>query len=364
MTGQLAAYWAALQATGGLLAGCAPQPTPEEEMPTDAPVAATADELVVVSWGGAYQDAQRKAFFDPFEEEYGVTILDSGDMDFAKILAMAEAGAMEWDVGDVGTMSVYRGAQHGVLEPIDYSRFENTDDLIQEGMHEFGVVTIFYSDVIGYNTESYPTGSHPQSFVDFWDVENFPGRKGLYNYVTPQVEFALLADGLPMDELYPLNDEKIERAFTSLDRIKEHINVWWDSGAQPAQLLADGELDMCTGWNGRFWTVQQEGAPVAVEWNQGALESDSWLIPKGAPHLELAQEFVAFASRADRQAEFTEYIPYGPINTKAFDFIPEEMAPHLPTSPQNRDKQFIFDSEWWGENADPLIERFENWKLT
>jgi len=361
-TAQLAAWWAAMGAAGGL-AGCAPAPTEEpEEEPTEAAAteaASSDDTLVVVSWGGSYQEAQRKAFFTPFEEEYGVTILDSGDMDFAKIQAMAESGNMEWDVCDDETFGVFRGARLGLLEPIDYSRFENTDDIIADAMFEYGIVTIFYSDVIAYNTDVYPTGTHPQSWADFWDVEKFPGRRGLYDYVSPALEQALMADGVPLDEVYPLD---AERGFASLDKIRDNI-VWWEAGAQPAQLLSDGELDICSAWNGRIWTVAQEGAPVAVEYNQGILESDSWIIPKGAPHLELAQEFVAFASRADRQAEFAQLIPYGPVNKKAFDFIPEDMAPEVPTYPDNLERQLVKDYEWVGENIDPLIEEFESWKL-
>jgi len=372
-TAQMAAWWAAMGASGGL-AGCGPAATEEPtvaptQAPTEAPVEPTAvsteaapggDTLVVVSWGGSYQDAQRQAFFAPFEEEYGVTILDSGDMDFAKLKAMAESGAMEWDVCDVGGYLMFEGANLGLLEAIDYSRFENLDEIIPEAMHEFGVTTIYYSEAIAYNTEVYPDGSHPKSFAEFWDVANVPGRRGLHNYVTPVLEEALMADGVPMGEVFPLD---VDRAFASLDKIKGEIATWWDAGAQPPQLLADGELDVCTAWNGRIWSVQQEGVPVAMEWNEGVLEYDSWIIPKGAPHLELAQEFVAFASRADRQAELVQLLPYGPVNEKAFDFIPEEMAPFIPTYPDNRAVQLVKDYAWWGERLQDLIERFENWKL-
>jgi len=368
----MAAWWTALQATGGLV-GCAPKPTeapPVTEVPTEAPpepvmtpteAARRDDVLVAVSWGGSYQEAQRKAFFDPFEEEYGVTVLDSGDMDFAKLMAMVESGVVEWDVCDDETFGVIRGQDLGILEPIDYSLFEDIDDIIEDAIFEYGVVTIFYSDVIAYNTDVYPTGTHPQSWADFWDVERFPGRRGLYDYVSPALEQALMADGVPIDELYPID---AERGFASLDRIRDYI-VWWEAGAQPAQLLSDGELDICSAWNGRIWTVAQEGAPVAIEYNQGILESDSWIIPKGAPHKELAQEFVAFASRADRQAELVQLIPYGPVNKRAFDFISDEMAPFIPTFPANLERQAVKDYMWLGrnENIAPLIEAFEAWKL-
>jgi len=313
---------------------------------------------VIASWGGAYQEAQRQAFFDPFEEEYGVTIDDTSEMDTEKLIAMVQSGNVEWDVCDDETFSVFRGARLDVLESIDYARFENVDDILPEAMFEYGVVTIFYSDVIAYNTDVYPTGSHPKSWADFWNVEQFPGRRGLYDYVSPAFEQALMADGASLEEVYPID---VDRALASLEKIKNRI-YWWDAGAQPPQLLQEGTLDISSAWNGRIWSAAQEGAPVAVEWRQGILESDSWIIPKGGPHTDLAQEFVAFASRAERQAEFAQLIPYGPVNTRAFDYIPEDMAPHIPTYPANRQAQLVKDYYWLGLNIDSLIQRFEAWR--
>ena len=71
---------------------------------------------------------------------------------------------------------------------------------------------------------------------------------------------ALLADGVPMDKLYPLD---VDRAFRKLEQIKPDIATWWTSGGQSAQLISDGEVDMIQAWNGRITAVQ--GSPQKTE---------------------------------------------------------------------------------------------------
>jgi putative spermidine/putrescine transport system substrate-binding protein len=247
-----------------------------------------------------------------------------------------------------------------LLVPIDYSRFDNPDDLVEGGALEYGVVSIFYSTVVAFNTDVYPLGTNPESWADFWDTEKFPGRRGLYDYVVQTLEAAVMADGVPPEEVYPID---IDRAYAKLDELKEDL-IWWTGGAQPAQLLVDNELDICAAWNGRIQAVKDEGAPVDLVWNQGMMEADHWVILKGTPHLELAQEFVAFASRPDTQAAMANLIPYGPVNTKAFDSISEEVAADLPTYGPNLEGQLVVDYEWWIDILDEQIERFEAWKLS
>lgn len=72
------------------------------------------------------------------------------------------------------------------------------------------------------------------------------------------LEAALLADGVPMDELYPLD---LDRAFAKLDTIKDDI-VWWTKGAEPSQMLSTGEADYALAWSGRIATAKDEGSPL------------------------------------------------------------------------------------------------------
>jgi len=327
----------------------------EDETGAERPV------LVIASYGGTYQEAQRKAFFELFAEQYNLTIKEeSHSGDLAKIKAMVESGNVIWDIIDVESHMVLRGVQQNLYEKIDYTQIPK-NELIPEAIHEYGVATCFWSTVLAYNTNHFSNkNSHPESWAEFWDVNKFPGPRSLRKSPISTLEFALLADGVNKDNLYPLD---IDRAFRSLDKIKDHITVWWEAGEQPAQLLASGEVVLTSAWNGRTYNARKEGKPTQEIWDEGLIDADWWVIPRGAKNKDLAMKFIAFASQADPQAQFPKYIPYGPVNKNAVAKISQEILKDLPTSPENLDKQVFKNSEWWDDNLADVQERWNKWLL-
>jgi putative spermidine/putrescine transport system substrate-binding protein len=165
-----------------------------------------------------------------------------------------------------------------------------------------------------------------------------------------------MADGVAPDKLYPLD---VERAFKKLDEIKPNITVWWTSGAQSAQLLNDGEVDMVMAWNGRVSALTSEGAKVAFTYNQGILQSTSLCILKGAPNLPTAVRFLNEAVDPVNQANLPLHIDYGPANPKAFDtgVIKPERAVQLPSSPDNIRKQALMSYAWWSSPEGEAAEK-------
>ena len=165
------------------------------------------------------------------------------------------------------------------------------------------------------------------------------------------LEPPLIADGVPLDKVYEVLSSPggIERAIKKLKELKPHIAVWWSSGAQHAQLMKDGEVDMIVGWNGRFDQVIKDGGHVAYTFNQGLLDYDAYCIPKGAPNKALAMKFVAEISKPQYQAELTKYITYGPTNKKAYDLgtIDAAYAKRLPSYPANAERQLSISLEWY-----------------
>lgn len=315
---------------------------------------AGAQQITFVSQGGAYQEAQTIAILDPVAERLGITInQDSAPDAWPQIRTQGATGRPIWDVVDTPPRDCTRGGAEGLIEELDFSRIPNAEDLPEEYKTPYSVAYEFYSSVLAYSTDRYGDNP-PQSWADFWDVEAFPGTRALRNHATATMEAALLADGVPADELYPLD---VDRAFAKLEEIKPHITVWWTSGGQSAQLLADGEADMVMAWNGRVSAVQNEGAPVAFTYNEGILQSTHLCILKNAPNLETAIAFVNEAISADIQANLPLEIDYGPGNPKAFDTgkISAERAEQLPSAPDNAAVQALMSTEWWvspeGEEA-------------
>jgi len=230
-------------------------------------------------------------------------------------------------------------------------------------LQECAVGEVIWSLVFACDERKFGDGNAPQSLADFFNPDEFPGTRGLQNKAQGNLEFALMSDGVPPEEVYDVlsTDEGLNRAFAVLDRIKDDA-VWWETGAQSVQILADGEVAMSTVWNGRIQAaINEDDLPVTIVWDGQNWNLDMWAIIKGTPNLEAAQQFVQFAARSDRMADQTNHIPYSPVRQSAFEMVPEEVAPTLPTHPDNFATALKFSAEWWADHGDRTQERFTTW---
>ncbi|MFT4038170.1 MAG: ABC transporter substrate-binding protein [Thermomicrobiales bacterium] len=313
-------------------------------------------EVIVASWGGAVLDAQLISTIEPFQELTGIKVTVAESPDPSKIKAMVDTGNIEWDVVWLGLGDVL--ALDGYFEEMDYSYFD-LENISPEFVGKHSLASVLFAEILAYRTDAYP--EPPQNWADFWDVEKFPGNRAMPAAAQlPFVEAAVMAAGVPKEEVYPVD---LDLAFESFDKIKPHVIKWWEAGAQPPQMLTDNEVPMSVAFNGRITPIQKEGAPVDIQWNQGLLARDDLAIIKGAPNKENANKFCAFASLPAPQARFSMQIPYGFVNTKAADLIPADVLATLPTSPEILPNLLLRDEAWWAENRDPLLERWNEWIL-
>jgi putative spermidine/putrescine transport system substrate-binding protein len=325
--------------------------------------AAAAGKIVVRTIGGAYEEGVVRAIFEPFTKATGVEVVKA-PATLGKLLAMYESGNIEIDVVDAGELGVIALSQKGALDKIDYKAWKraNPDDIDPAVRRDDMVGDIYFSTVLGYNTQTFPTGKQPRSWAEFWDLKKFPGPRMLTDLAAGNIdlEFALLADGVPKDKLYPLD---IDRGFAALDRVRPAIRKFWDTGALSAQMLADKEVVLGSIWNGRLQAVADTGAPLAIEWNEASLQSQYWAVLKGSRNAEEAQRFIDFACQPELQANLTKYIPYGPTNRQAFKSIAADVAARLPSSPEHKAKAFLQNGKWWADNRAKVSERWSQWLL-
>jgi putative spermidine/putrescine transport system substrate-binding protein len=319
-------------------------------------------QIVVADPGGPYFAAYRKAFYDPFQQATGIQVVNVAreSQPVAQFRAIVETKNYIWDITTLTLSADIPILQaQGMLEPIGLKP-SDFPTMMPEAVHPNWLGVDVYSAILAYRTNKYGQNG-PKSWADYWDVNRFPGRRSLRRNPLDTLEQALLADGVPMDKLYPLD---LDRAFRSLDRIKKHIAVWWSSGAQATQLIQSGDVDMIATWNGRAQAAIDGGAPVAIVWNQGLYSIEGWGIAKGTPRAEAAKAFVRFCADAKRQADFTDLLAYGPTNLKAYDFIPPKRAALLPTAPANLKQMILPSPEWWHQNREKVSERFNAWLLS
>jgi putative spermidine/putrescine transport system substrate-binding protein len=306
------------------------------------------ESITLANYGGAWATALSQAELKPIEQMLGITIKEVTISSMSEVKLQVDAGAVEIDIADLGTSECIAGEKQNLWEKLDYGVI-STDGIDANLIKEYWVGgPSYYSTVMAWNTETYGDKA-PQSWADFWDVATFPGARAMWNFPITSMEFALLADGVAPDQLYPLD---VERAFKKLRELKPHVAVWWSSGAQAAQLLNDGEVDMLSIWNGRATTAIKNGAQAAFTFNQGLLDADCLVIPRGSKKKELAMKVLNLILSADLQANLPALIDYGPINMKAFETgkISEADARASNSSPENAKVQILQRSDWWGEN--------------
>jgi len=331
-------------------------------LPPAKPAFAGSD-LTITSWGGAYQESQRKAYFEPYAKQAGVKITEEEyNGEIAKIRAMVEAKSVSWDVVDLDSQTAIQACAEGIIETIDWkklgydrSKFAGAD------LYDCAVPTILYATVIAYDKDKLPNG--PKTIADLFDEQKFPGKRALQKNPFVNLEWALIADGVAIKDVYKVlgTPEGVDRAFKKLDTIKKDV-VWWEAGAQPPQLLADGQVVMTSAWNGRIYNaIKKDGKHFEIMWDAQGLDWDLWGIPKGDPKLDDAYKFLAFASSPAAQADQTHFISYGPANADAIPNVDPAILPNLPTAPDHMGNALLVSPTFWGDKGEELRNRFNTW---
>ena len=359
---------------------------------TLAAVAGAADELpacencgedmTIVSWGGAYSNSQNEAYHKPYSEMTGVEIVndDSSAEAVAKLRAMNEAGNVTWDVVDVVASDAIRLCDEGLAIEIDADEqlaaapdgtpaSEDFGDLL---VSDCFIPQIVYSTTFGYRTDVEAWGgSTPEDVCAVFDTASFPGMRALEKRPINNLEWALICDGVAKDDVYDVlsTDEGVQQAFDKLATIKDDV-IWWSAGAETPQLLADAEAVIGSTYNGRLFSViEEQDQPVAMLWDAQVFDLDGWIIPAGLSEerQNRALHYIKFATDTQRLADQAKYISYGPARASSAPLVGQhaelgiEMAPHMPTDPDNAKNTFLYNYEWWADNRDDLDAKFQAW---
>lgn len=339
-----------------MLAACGGQ-----QPATDAPTSAgEADEVVIEGGTGLFADCLRTSYYDAFTEETGITVLEAPEDDgLVRPQLAVETGNYQVNVDFVSSPEQVQSEGPEILEPIDYSLVPR-DEIIEGLALEHGVGVNPNALVVGYNEEFMPDGSTPSGIEDYFDLEAFPGKRGLFEFLESHtIALALLADGVPADELVPFD---FDRAFAKLDSIKDEV-VFMTSGTEARALLDSGEAPIQITFASRIKESQDAGVPADIGWDGFSLFSDFMVVPKGDPNRDVAMELIAFISRSDVSGNMSSCVAIGPANSAAE--VNPDVEPFLPTSHLD-ERHVVLTSqdflEWTTENADEIFNRFQEWR--
>ena len=344
-------------------------------------LAAVTDSMAEVnfaSWGGDYEVSQQKAYADTWRKGSVKFFKYSGGLD--EIRSQVISGTVTWDIVDVLPHEARVGCDEGLFEELDRAMFTPAadgtamdDDIMVEVPNECVVPSAFWSYLPFYNEGSFDD-AQPTTIADFFNLEKFPGKRGIHSWPNALIEMALVADGVAIRDVYKVmsTEAGIDRAFAKLDDIKEQV-VFWDRGEQPLELIKSGEVTMSIAFNGRVGAANLSGNENFVTiWDGQVLEEEWLVLLKNAPNSAEAKRFLVHASAPAQQAGQAKYINYGPMRASAFDIMQagepwfhngREIMEHMPNRPDVMPRTIVANPDWWAEHGDMVDERFIAWMV-
>ncbi|MBC9728546.1 ABC transporter substrate-binding protein [Streptomyces sp. TRM68367] len=315
--------------------------------------------LVVSNSGGSYHEALAKAIYEPFTKETGIAI-STVNYQSAQLMAQIKQGRPQFDLIDNSMLVFPKMVRANTLQILDYDRLKHAKGAGIPGhlLTEHAIGKNVWASLMAYRTDSLQR--EPKSWADFWNTQSFSGPRSLQSLDAdiPELEFALLADGVALDDLYPID---VDRAFASLSRVRGDIKKFWNTGALPAVMLGRKEVVMTSLWTGRADDLIRQGQPIAYEWNGARRHTNGWAIPKGTDKIDAAYQLIDFSLRPEVQAAFSRIFPHGPVVPAAVKALPDDVRARLPTSPEHLKTGFDLDVEWWDKNQDSVAKRWQEW---
>lgn len=329
-----------------------------------------APEITFTSWGGSYAQAQLKTVVAPFATATGTKVNVAEYAGGLEQLRKQQAsGRIEWDVVDLTMADALAACDEGLLEKIDPSILENghdgsrpDKDYIPGGLTSCLAGTVVWSTVITYSRRAFPK-QDPTMVTDLFDLQKFPGKRALQKAPEANLEWALMADGVPLESIYSVlgTADGQKRAFRKLDSIKSQI-VWWESGTQPQQMIGSGEVTMAGAYSGRVYAAMMRGnSNIRYLWDGQLLNIEGLAIVKGTRNLPTAQAFVRFATRPSVMAGMAPTMAYGPTRASAMGFIDPVTMHMIPSAPWYQKRSLTVDARWWGLHGTKLRKAFAEW---
>lgn len=325
--------------------------------------AADSAELSVATYGGAYMDAVKQAYWQPFTTATGTNVIGSTTEDSMGVLrALATASPSKWDVMETDVVTAIEACNEGLILPLDKSKLP-VADLLPHTLQECAVASASVAVALVVARGKFGS-DEPKTWQDFWDTKRFPGKRGMARYIQNVATVVLLADGVPREKISEelRKPNARDRIFRKLSEIKGDL-VFLDTGAEFVQGLISGTYDMALGWNARVDTANKEsGGKFGIVWSAGySLGLNAYIIPKTTGQPQAAMDYISFVAAPQVEADFMRLFPYGTANLKAYALVTPEVSAKLPSSPENLPYAVSDDYDFWGSHYAEWQEAFEAW---
>ncbi len=318
------------------------------------PAAAQPRTLRMVESGGKSGESIEAAYVKPFTEKTGVKVVREAPNQLGKLRAMVESGNVTAALFELGSPNVAQAKALGLLDKLDWQEI-NPLPIFPEARDDYAMGFQYFSTVMAWRTDA----KAPATWSDFFDAARFPGKRALPDYPHYVLPFVLIADGVALDQVFPLD---VDRAFRKLESVKKSISIWWKAGAQPPQLLADNEVQYAISWSTRV--VDEPKAHFTYQ--QGMYDISCLVVPKGTKPAEkaLAMKLLHEVTVPQNQVRASQILKLGGNSPDLEKLVGAEKFASFPTAAKNKAGQFRQDGEWWRANGDAINKRWEAFKLT
>lgn len=314
--------------------------------------------LTFVTYGGSYGAAVSKFLVKPFEQESGITVRQGVNSALAPVKIQVQAKNVQWDLVELAGGDFMTGLRDDLFEPIDTS-IVKLDQVPTYAQHKNGVLYALFLSGIGYDKRKIAEADAPKNWTDAWDTNRYKGLRGLSKHISdaPTLESALMAAGVPIEKLYPLD---LDLAFASMKKLGLNNIDWYEDNQEPVNFLSQQLGPIAQIAAGRVAVANRKGAQIGFVYNQLQLNGDYLVVPKGAKNREAAFRLMNFILNNDKAAVgWMNETTYAISNMRAVKLMPPDVADKLPTSPSMQGKFFRKDFQWWGENLSSVVVRFQ-----
>ncbi|MCC6223535.1 MAG: extracellular solute-binding protein [Thermoleophilia bacterium] len=307
--------------------------------------------LTVNTWGGGYNDAEKALFADPFTAATGVevTFLPTGTTTTGAALLEAESGSVVSDVVNADNPEQLLAA--GALQPLPAWLLEIAESTAAPGMFDEYTVRFGGAAVaIACNPEVIERC--PTTAEEFWNVAEFPGARAIVSGLPSAVlEFALIADGVPAAEVYPMD---IPRAVAALEAMKDDA-LWPASPEEGRKLLADKEVGLLFGPIGPAHVMKTTTMPQLEVYSNGLMRTnDGMVVMKDAPNPDAAFAYIQWIlEHPEEQAEWTATTLYFTPTKDLLTLLAPDIAALLPV------ESAAADNNWLNEHSDEIQEAYQ-----
>ncbi len=319
--------------------------------------------LNVAGYGGVLSEYLTKDFAVPFGQKTGIKVnFGSGASLALAKLQTVSGGPAQWDIINL-TGSEYFGAiKDKLIVPYDYSIID-ASHVPPEYKQEYGIKFSMFLFVMCWDQKKIPDDQAPKNWAEFWDTKRYPGKRSMDANISDgsTLELALLADGVPLDKLFPLD---VERALKSLDKLGRDNIVWYNTNQEPIQQLTSGAVSLATAFHGRVLLANRSGAKLGFTPDYSSVSGNYYCVSSASANKKEAFEFINYMlTDVPGDVEYMKATAYAIPNTQALPKLPKEIADILPTNPALKDKVFLKSDSWWAENLDKTVQRFKEWQL-